>query len=224
MQSLKILRLNLKSKLSGSRLSPLLPAVLPAVVLAGFLAVLLAGCAGSEGSEAVPSEQPGASELAAPSETAWVSYAGEGWQFSAPPDWREDASPNEQTLLVLLPPSTPKSQPEPAPEHFTLTAVDLSLITSERLRTLEGMIESNLATMGLLIPEWNLERQAEVSLDGQPAGHLPYTGQAGPHPMRWDQWYAVHQGKAWILNFGCGTERYTQLAPVVYGMVEGFGW
>lgn len=202
------------AKFWGRNLSPLL------------LVLGLAAC-GSPSGENADADQPetaAVSDDTAPAGSAWVAYSGEGWQISAPPDWTPEPSPEEQTVLVLLPPSTPGKGNDAAPEHFTLTAVDLSLITSERLRTLEGMIESNLATMGLLIPEWKLERQADVQLDGQPSVHLTYTGQAGPHAMRWDQWYAVHQSKAWILNFGCGVERYTLLAPAVYAMVEGFGW
>lgn len=66
---------------------------------------------------------------------------------------------------------------------------------------LADYVEATKQQLGTLITDFKLEDEGSESEDGVEAHHLLYSGKQGDYTLKWQQSFAIIEGKAYVITY-----------------------
>lgn len=133
---------------------------------------------------------------------AWKTIKGEGYTILCPPEWTIDSSGTVGTELIFFTPMD--STGDQFRENFNLIVQDLSGLNM----TLDKYTEISVEQIKTLIQNSNLISSEKVQEDGLVFQKLFYTGTSGMNKLKFEQFYFVHDEKAYVLTLTCAESTF----------------
>lgn len=113
-----------------------------------------------------------------------------GFQLSYPAGWTVQPDVMGAAVAVLAPPVNNFSR--------NVNVVVIGGVPAGT--TLDSVYSQNVATLRKLMTDFKVLAERRLTVDGQPARELVYTGRQGQYSLRQKQRYVLHGGKLYVLT------------------------
>lgn len=135
-------------------------------------------------------------------ENGWKALSEINYYIQYPESWDIDKSGQMGTSVILL--SKQSSQPDQFRENVNLIIQDLQ----GQIINLDKYVEISEGQIKTMITNGNLIESKRLSENGSEFQKVIYTGDQGAYKLKFEQYYWIKNGKAYVLTLTCELEQF----------------
>ena len=132
----------------------------------------------------------------------WKTTSGKEFSISYPEDWTADQSGQMGTKLFLFAPQEDAN--DKFNENINLMTEDLPSNSID----LDTYVEASEKQIKKYIDDAEIISSKRVTLNGKDFQNVSYTGSQSNLSLKFNQFYTIQDGKAYILTFTCKEDTY----------------
>jgi len=175
---------------------------------------LLISC--GENVEKTDSKETKVEEVKVDAPEGWKTTSSDIFSIQHPEDWTADMEGKMGTKLFLFAP------PEDSKDLFNENINLMSEKLPNKSIDLDMYVEASEKQINQFITDAKILTSKRVKMNGKEYQNVSYTGTQGELNLRFEQYYTIEDGEAFIVTFTCKTDTYEKYKEVGSKILQSF--
>ncbi|MFK7808895.1 MAG: hypothetical protein AB8F74_13910 [Saprospiraceae bacterium] len=146
----------------------------------------------------------------------WKTFNKDNYEIMHPADWEVDKSGQMGTSFILF---SPQAGPtDNFKENINLVAQDLM----GNKMTLDQYLELSMAQIKALITDSEIITSERIKEGDREYQKVIYSGKQGIYDLKFEQYFQIVEGKAYVLTFTCANDQFEEYQPLGEKILDSF--
>lgn len=146
----------------------------------------------------------------------WETFKKEGYQIQYPSDWTLSQNGEMGTKFVLMSPRDDEN--DAFSENVNLIAQDLG---GQKI-SMDDYVALSQKQIETLITDSEILSSERLSIDEGECHKIIYSGKTGKLSLKFEQYYLIIKGKAYVLTLTCAQEDFDRFQKVGEAILKSF--